>query len=288
MNGILSAQDRISLFNPSFEDYPRMSKQPRGWLDCGAAHFNGETPPDTQPGTWGVSLKASDGGSYLGMVVRDIETWESVGQRLLYPIQGGKCYSFSIDLCRSNSYNSTSQKSGVMSSYTKPAVIRIWGSNNYCDTQELLAESSAISNTDWEKYHYKFEPSNSHNYIIFEIFYKTPTLFPYNGNLLIDNASDIVLVPCDKIIPEKMEEEVEEIVAVEEPQRVNQPKPNRTKPVEEKPVQVEEPKPAPPVKQQPKKEEIIVATPPKILKDLKIDRVKQGQVIRIKDLNFEA
>ena len=85
---LLAQDDPIELNNPSFEDFARASKEPRGWYDCG---FPGETPPDVQPsGGFEVFKPAYEGRTYLGMVVRDNDTWESVAQRLSRPLQGGQ------------------------------------------------------------------------------------------------------------------------------------------------------------------------------------------------------
>ena len=67
-----------------------------------------------------------------------------------------------------------------------------------CSKRELLAESPLIGNTNWEPFAFKFEPKQTHTHITFEAFYKTPVLFPYNGNILVDNASEIVPMPCDE------------------------------------------------------------------------------------------
>ena len=85
----------IVLTNPSFEDLPKMGETPTGWYNCGKA---GETPPDVQPGGWTVAKPANHGQTYLGLVVRDNETWEGVGQRLPRPVEAGQCYEFSLDL----------------------------------------------------------------------------------------------------------------------------------------------------------------------------------------------
>ena len=89
-------EEPIRLTNPSFEDMPRHSQAPIGWKDCG---FPSESPPDIQPdplGQFQVSKAAYHGGTYLGMVVRDNDTWERVSQKLSSPIQNGVCYSFSL------------------------------------------------------------------------------------------------------------------------------------------------------------------------------------------------
>jgi hypothetical protein len=40
------------------------------------------------------------------------------------------------------------------------------------------------------------EPSKNYTFLILEAYYKTPTLVPYNGNLLVDNFSDIKVSVC--------------------------------------------------------------------------------------------
>ena len=66
----LSAQNPvvIKLDSPSFEDVPKDRKPLKGWNDVNA--FFGETPPDTQPGSFGVTKPAQNGKTYLGLVDR--------------------------------------------------------------------------------------------------------------------------------------------------------------------------------------------------------------------------
>jgi outer membrane protein OmpA-like peptidoglycan-associated protein len=183
---------RIKLANPSFEDIPAAGRQPMGWQDCG---FPGETPPDTQyeGGTFfNVNKTPQNGKSYLGMVARDNDTWERVGQRLSKPIEGSKTYTFSIWLCRSDTYKSQSRMTHVESSYTNPVILRVWSGNGYCDRAELLGETAPVGNTGWMEYKFVFKPKKSGSYITFETYYKKGSALPYNGNLLLDNASDLV------------------------------------------------------------------------------------------------
>ena len=185
------AQDQIiRLKNPSFEDIPRQGTQPINWTNCG---FSDETPPDTQPGGFGVTKSAYDGNTYLGLVVRKNDTWERVSQRLSKPIEANQCYSFSLFLARSEIY-----LSGVPGfakktvAHTAPCVLRIWGGDDTCKKNERLAESELVTSSNWSQFDFTFEPSQTHTYILFEVFYKTPTLFPYNGNIIVDNASPIL------------------------------------------------------------------------------------------------
>ncbi|MBK9106877.1 MAG: OmpA family protein [Saprospiraceae bacterium] len=192
----------IFLQNGSFEDVPDCCKPPSGWVDCG---FKGETPPDVQPALddsnrpfFNVTKAAFAGNTYLGMVVRENDTYERVAQRLLKPLKKDLCYTFSIYLCRSDNYLSASNRNepDKLKEFTQPILLRIWGGDAYCHQKQLLAESPLISNTDWKKYEFEFEVKHDMWYFELEAFYKTPVLFPYNGNILLDNASHITIIPC--------------------------------------------------------------------------------------------
>ncbi len=202
--------DPITLSNSSFEDIPRQAQAPRGWYDCG---FSGETPVDVHPASvldngsqafFEVNNQAFDGNTYLGMVVRDNETYEAVSQRLIGgPLVAGKCYTFSIYLARAANYVSNTKLLDVMANYDTPVKLRIWGGSSYCNRREIIAESAPVKNTNWLQYNFRFEPKSDHAYLLFEAYYKTPMLFPYNGNLLLDMAGKIVPTPCDEDIPEQ-------------------------------------------------------------------------------------
>lgn len=188
-------QEVIYLDNPSFEDMPRHSRQPRGWYDCGAF---GASPPDTQPGQFDVNQLPFDGDSYIGMVFRDNETWEVVSQRLESELLANQAYDFSIYLSRSELYLSPSRADSLsMINHTTPGKLRIWGGNGWCQKEELLAESTLVINTRWLEFHLEFMPSKNYNTIVFEAYYKTPVMFYYNGNILMDNASPIT--PIDSL-----------------------------------------------------------------------------------------
>ena len=283
------SQDTIRLKNPSFEDYPRVSSAPSGWLDCG---FPEETEPDVQPSPnneFKVQKPANHGYTYLGMVVRDNDTWESVGQKLSQPLKKGQCYSFQIDLARSSTYISQTKTTGKDANYNTPAKLRIYGGFGYCDKKFLLGESSMVINYNWKRYLFKFEPVDDYSYIILEAFYQTPTLFPYNGNILLDNASGIIPVACDEEIvaevsqPEPAEEKASspppapkpEVVEAKPPVKTPAtPKPVTPAPAEKKPVAAE-PAPAP------KKE-------PVIFQGKEIGELKEGTTIQVNKLFFEA
>lgn len=260
-----SQSDTIKLTNPSFEGNPleggNISRLPYGWKDCG---FRGETAPDVHPvkgGSFSVAKGPSHGNTYIGMVVRDNDTWEKISQRLQRKLEKGKCYKFSIDAARSELYKSQSRLTNASANYATPIKLRIYGGTEYCGKEELLGETSLVKNTRWLSYDFRFEPVADYTYILLEAFYNTPTMYPYNGNILIDNASHIVTIPCDG------EEPV--IAAVEEPKPKVKDEPQATSPriVNVSPTN---------------------RTKPKILKSLDIRKLRKGQTIRIDKLYFDA
>lgn len=194
----MQAQDTeiIYLENPSFEGQPRPGTTPESWADCGQMQ---ESPPDIQPyGGFNVTRPAQDGKTYVGFVTRDNKTWEGVSQRLSSPLQKGKCYKFSLYACKSPTYISPTKKNqSVPVNFGKGIIVRIWGGNNHCDRAELLDKIEApVEHFDWRNYKFEFNPTRAnYSYILIESYYKTPTLNWYNGNILVDNASEIF--SCD-------------------------------------------------------------------------------------------
>lgn len=292
-----SQADTIFLKNPSFEDIPRHSQGVKGWIDCG---WDTETAPDVQPfkslnAEWGQQIPAIKGNTYLGLVVRENDTYERVGQRLSSPLIGGQCYTFSIYLSSSDQYLSATKRSkGALHNYTQPAVLRISGGVDYCLRSEVLAESPTIDNTVWQRYDFQLHPTMDYEYILIEAFYKTPALVVYNGNVLVDGASEIVRIECPEEQPPVVVTEIplEEIFGEEEPpvaivEKLNERKRQQTA--------ATPPTPDPPTP--PKQDDPIVAAPAKkpspaepTEKVLNLDRKKlaAGQTIRIENLYFDA
>ena len=280
----LSGQEgSIEVINSSFEGIPRKGVDNfvlNGWRDCGLVFFPGETPPDVHPDNraWENVTMPSDGNTYVGLVVRDNDSWESITQRLSTPIKADKCYTFSIYLMRSSQYVSLTRRAielkgrNKMENYQEPVVLRIWGGSGFCNQRELLAESVPIRNDEWAEYTFDIKPGFNHRYFTLEAFYKTPVLFPYNGHILIDNASDIVIKPCPG-------EEPEEIVAAAEPvqKKVVVPPHKRRKKTE---PQVTSEVASENLPTEPEK--------PKIMVELDREKLKKGQVFKIKNLYFPA
>lgn len=186
------AQSSITLSNASFEDTPGHSRAPHDWASCG---FRGESPPDVQPVmTFSVTLPAYDGKTYLGMVVRDNNTWEGVSQALSAPLEVGLCYRLDLAVARSELYLSQSRVTLMSMNYNQPTLLRVWGGEKFCDPLELLGVIGPVSKPDWEEYSLLLQPQKRCSYLFFEAVFVGAKA--YCGNLLLDALSDIVPIDC--------------------------------------------------------------------------------------------
>lgn len=188
----IHAQDEIYLNNPSLEDTPRFGKVPAEWDNCG---FEEETPVDVHPdGNFGVNKAAKYGKTYVGMVVRDNETWECFGQALSNPLKAGECYTIAFAATMSTTYMSTSRLTNELTNFDTPSVIRLWAGYTDQEGYQLLAESDPIDNIEWKEFELSFTPNKDYDYFYIEAYYTPGSEYFYNGNVLIDYFSPIV--PC--------------------------------------------------------------------------------------------
>ena len=199
-------QDTIYLRNPSFEDLPRMgtiSGPPiKGWHDCASSMFPEESPPDIHPvhnAAWGITLKAVDGETYLGLVTRYNGSYESVSQLLNSSLVPGKCYSFSGYLNQSDIYQSDTRRTmntKKLENFIEPAELLIWGGTVFCEKEELLAKSGGVINHEWKLYEFTLSPKIQISSITIEAFYEWPATTPTNGHILVDGLSPIIEIDC--------------------------------------------------------------------------------------------
>lgn len=197
--------DSTRMVNSSFENKPKRGgknifESIKGWFDCGQINFRGESPPDILPthnNAWDVTKSAIHGNTYLGMAVRDNKSWEGVSQKLLTPLEKGKCYMLSAYLSQSKSYVSASRSTGKVANYNKPTVLRIFGGNGFCWKIQRLAVSEPVHSDDWTEHTFTFTPEDNLDYIYLEAYYKTQSNLPYNGHILLDAMSQIYEVKCE-------------------------------------------------------------------------------------------
>lgn len=164
--------ERIYIENGSFEGIPHDAVNIDGWESCG---YN--STPDLLPGPWGVYQKPTDGNTFLGLISREDNTYEIISTKLKKALKKEHCYSFKVDLSRSPAY----------AGYSGATCLRVWGANTPCEKIQLLATSPVIEHYEWKTYNFSFFTKFSYQYIIIECYYKTPTLLPYRGNILVDS-----------------------------------------------------------------------------------------------------
>ncbi len=183
----VSAYAQIELENPSFEDAPKDATTPTYWAACGKY-----TTPDILPGyndynqlIWDVDHQPTDGETFVGLIAREDNTREYIGQKLSKPLEADVCYSFSLDLAKSRYY----------AGYNETLVLKIWLSNEQCKRKELI-EYIVVDNEEWINHKVILMASDTYRYIIFEVYYEdklnsSEPKSPYRGNVLIDNISTI-------------------------------------------------------------------------------------------------
>jgi hypothetical protein len=176
--GYLFAQSG-SFQNPSFEGEPGDATVPVGWHAAEPG-----TTPDILPGFWGVYREASQGKTYVGLITRQNGTWESITQRLPFPLAAGECYRFSVDLARSRTY----------SGYNRPVRLLVYGGSRKGEKAQFLYDTGPIEHAAWRTYLPEFTPRQPINYLIIEAYF-IDDRSPYGGNVLIDNLGLIRICP---------------------------------------------------------------------------------------------
>jgi hypothetical protein len=188
----IKLENSIKIKNPSFEDPPRCCTEPKGWTNTGPVE---ETAPDIQPGYFSVSQTAYDGNTFMGMVIRDNNTSEALTQKLSKKMLQNSSYSFTIALSKSEKYLSVSRTTGESVNYATPCILNIWGGNALGEKAELLAYSEKISNKTWKEYTFTLNPQkNSYTFLTLETAHADPNYTRQNGNILLDDCSDLILI----------------------------------------------------------------------------------------------
>jgi len=195
----LGSNEITYLNDRSFEEY-RSSTEEKSWQDCARDIFEGNSPPGihyTDSYTYGFSHPASEGKQYISLIARDNKTWELLGQKLNYALKKDSCYRFSVDLRHEDEFESfTKSNKNEKQFYDTKLLLTVSLSEGLCYPDQVIYRSEAIWNTEWEKYEIQFIPTQDYNFIIFEANYANGQ--PGNGNIMMDNLSDIKSTTCKK------------------------------------------------------------------------------------------
>ncbi|MEL7160613.1 MAG: OmpA family protein, partial [Bacteroidota bacterium] len=133
--------------------------------------------------------------------------------------------------------------------------------------------TALVKNYDWRQYSVKLEPDADYTHIILEVFYPPQSLFPENGNIILDNAQPLVPMECEADpydLPDPVSEEAITLVNPETEIQTN-PVEGRTGKGPTNPP-VPEPEPAAPVVK-------LGATEATI---------REGQVFAVENIRFKA
>jgi hypothetical protein len=188
--------DTIRLENPGFEGNPIRGGERgwsiTGWADCGSINFPYETSPDIHPQEfWGVRKLAKEGKTYLGLVVRDNETYEGVGQKLPSPLLANQSYEMTLWLAQSGKYISRTRSTGREQNYKSPSFLIMASIDKKCEVKDILYQSPVVDHTEWKQYIIKMSPINDVTHIMFMVFSNEEKP---NGHILLDGLSDITLI----------------------------------------------------------------------------------------------
>lgn len=183
----------IQLSNPSFEDVPGPGRPPLGWYFCGPPE---ETPPDVHPvPIMSVTQLAFHGKTYAGLVTRDNGTVETLAQALDQELKAGNCYLLQLYASRSSIFSSYSRLKNEPADFLQPIKLQVWAGNQHGKSVELLAETPLISDTTWQMHSLKFSPKANYHQLFFTAAREHNSI-PYNGHLLLDHLSPIILLDC--------------------------------------------------------------------------------------------
>ena len=152
-----SSHGQIPIQNGSFEGGPGFQLIPVGWSDC-TPNIGTATMPYS---TWiGVALPSYDGDTYIGSDYHPHSASnrfiDSLNQRLDCPMSANKKHSFRIAIYTISEDNQIGQFGS--------GIIRVYGGNNKCSTNQLLWESPVTTNY-WRSYTAEFVPDSNWQYI---------------------------------------------------------------------------------------------------------------------------
>jgi hypothetical protein len=187
----------INIENPSYEGYPSPSATAEGWFFCGSER---ETPPDIQPGSFGVKNEAKDGNTYAGIVTRDNGTFESLKFNLSEPTKKEQCYEWTFFISQSKDYESISRKTLRNVMFIYPVNIVIYGTKNKrnCEKLEVLVRYDSIYNVDkWTKLKVRFKTEKAYNSIVISV-QSLDLSKPRNGHVLLDYFHPIIELDCEE------------------------------------------------------------------------------------------
>ncbi len=136
--------------------------------------------------------KSQKGSTHVALATYANGTRENVGQKLKYPIIRGHTYEMDIWLAWSPVRTTVHpiQHLSSVERDLRPIKIQLYGFRSTEDmSNSLLAETSVVDHIEWKKYTLEWTSPGKYQYFYLVATWDGPE--SYNGNILIDNISDI-------------------------------------------------------------------------------------------------
>ncbi len=189
---LLVGQDIIQIKNGSFEsEVANINTVPKDWESFSS---DKEGYPDLLPGEYQINAVPKEGKLFVGLRTRRENIYEGMGQQLATPLRKDSTYQWNVWLAHASKYIVPTVKKGkqngkvTCNGITK---LRVLGINSVTHEQELLAETDPVNHAEWRNYSLSLNPKRIEcDQIILAAYYNLGN-FIKQGNLLIDNCSDI-------------------------------------------------------------------------------------------------
>lgn len=136
--------------------------------------------------------KSQKGNNHVALSTYFNGTRENIGQKLKYPIIQGHTYKMDIWLAWSPNRTTIHPIQQLHSGERdlRPVKLQVYGFHSAEDySNSLLAETAVVDHTDWKKYTLSWESPGKYQYIYLVATWNGEEY--YNGNILLDNISDI-------------------------------------------------------------------------------------------------
>lgn len=195
----------VYIKNKSFENNPRRFEKYR---NVPGGQESDASPPkfwDNCEDPWSIyqfdgnryrygnnPLQPFDGAFYVGIATNGNGTKGILSQKLSKALEPQNQYRLSFYVAHANSFYHMGDFQTPPKVTEDVGVLKVWGSNDGCELEELLFQSHPIRNKDWRKLEMTFSPENEFAFIVFEL---SKLEENENGtNILLDKISDIQIL----------------------------------------------------------------------------------------------
>ncbi|HMX39716.1 MAG TPA: hypothetical protein PKD78_05290 [Saprospiraceae bacterium] len=179
----------IQLNNPSFElDGSPGRGTPKYWTYTGTCRTCAPVIcPDLS--RWRTKQKAAAGRYFVSLLTFEEGMYEGIGQRLPQRLQKDSMYVFRLKAAYSKHYEDGAD------AHPHPVVVCIWGYNEHTLEQEVLAQTTPVNHDFWYQYEFLLSPkTRDYDSIAIGAWFDPKRPKRYNGNLFIDDCSDLMRV----------------------------------------------------------------------------------------------